>query len=100
MLACLFAVPAAAQEPRLEWDAAGRSAIADQVRDARSRGIDASAWLPSTHDTDALAQYAIDHGASVLVLPADLDGLDDVRSKAAALGIRPEVVGATSSDAP
>lgn len=73
-------------------DAAGRSAIAEQVRDARSRGIDASAWLPSTHDAEALAQYAIDHGATDVFLSADLDALASVESTLRERGINAHVI--------
>ena len=73
-------------------EAAGRSAIADQVRQAGSRGIEVSAWLPSTHEAEALAQYAVDHGVKVLYLPADVAELADLGSKVAPLGIRVDVV--------
>lgn len=72
-------------------EAAGRSAIAEQVRDAQRRGIDASAWLPSTHDAEALAQYAVDHAVTEVVLPADLDGRPALEEALAARGIRTRI---------
>jgi hypothetical protein len=79
-------------------DAAGRSAIADQVRGAISRGVDASAWLPSTHDAEALAQYAIDHGATEVFLAADLDDLESVASTLEERGLRTRVIGSNGRD--
>jgi hypothetical protein len=79
-------------------DAAGRSAIAEQVRGAQRQGIDASAWLPSTHDAEALAQYAIDHGATEVFVAADLDGLASVESALTERGIRTRVIGANGQD--
>ena len=55
--------------------AAGRSTIASQVTDARSDGLTVTAWLPSTHDPQALALYAQDHGATTVVVPSDIPGL-------------------------
>jgi hypothetical protein len=79
-------------------DAAGRSALADQVREVRSRGVEASAWLPSTHDAEALAQYAIDHEATDVFLPADLDGPGSVESTLGERGIRATVIGGNDRD--
>ena len=63
-------VPSELDEAALQ--AAGRGAIADQVAEARSKGIDAAAWLPSTPGAEALAEYAREHGATTIVLPEDL----------------------------
>jgi hypothetical protein len=60
-------------EPALE--AAGRHAIAEQVGVAREAGVGTTAWLPSTHDPADLRDYARDHRAITIVVPADL--LDD-----------------------
>jgi hypothetical protein len=79
-------------------DAAGRSALAEQVRGAQRQGIDASAWLPSTHDADALAQYAIDHRVTEVFLSADLDGLASVESTLTERGIRTRVIGGNVRD--
>jgi hypothetical protein len=63
-------VPSELDEAALQ--AAGRSAIADQVAQARAKGIDAAAWLPSKPGGEALAEYAQQHGATTIVLPEDL----------------------------
>jgi len=54
-------------------EAAGRAAIATQVRDARRAGVEASAWLPSEPGPDAMVRYAREHGAGTIVVPDDLD---------------------------
>lgn len=64
-----------------QLDAAGRSAIAEQVRELRRDGVDAFAWLPSDHGPGALAEYANGQHADVIVVPAELrklDGMDAV----------------------
>lgn len=53
-------------------EAAGRAEIGAQVGAATQRGIDASAWLPSSNGPDALLEYAQRQGASVIVVPAEL----------------------------
>ncbi len=53
-------------------EAAGRSEIAGQVEVATRRGIEATAWLPSSNGPDALLEYAERQGASVIVIPAEL----------------------------
>src|SRR6476469_1358451 len=40
-----------------DLEAAGRRALADQVRVIRAAGIDAFGWLPPTPDPDSLVQY-------------------------------------------
>jgi hypothetical protein len=52
-----------------ELDAAGRSSIADQVREARARGLDAWGWLPSADDREALVSYATNQPAPLVVVP-------------------------------
>jgi len=64
-------VPSELDEQALE--AAGRSAIAQQVRDARRAGVDATAWLPSDPGPDAMVRWAREHGATTIVVPDDLD---------------------------
>jgi hypothetical protein len=64
-------------EPPTELDvdaleAAGREAIAGQVAEARERGVEAAAWLPSEPGADALGEFAAAHGATAVVLPEDL----------------------------
>jgi hypothetical protein len=57
-----------------ELEAAGRESIARQVRDARSRGLDAWGWLPSDSGTEALLEYAgRQPGVRVLVPDGDPD---------------------------
>lgn len=89
-------VPERLDVPALE--AAGRSEIAAQVESATRRGIDATAWLPSSNGPDALLEYAQRQGASVIVIPEELhakggleritegttDPADAVRDKAGA----------------
>jgi hypothetical protein len=55
-----------------ELDTAGRGAVADQVRQLRSMGVDAWAWLPTSKDAADLAAYAERQGASVVLVPPDL----------------------------
>jgi hypothetical protein len=73
-------------------DAAGRSSIADQVRRAEGRGIVASAWLPSTHDVDALAAYATDQGAGAVLIPSELQELRELESAFSSRDVRVQVV--------
>jgi hypothetical protein len=57
-----------------ELEAAGRKPIAEQVTEARDRGIDAWGWLPSDNGRDALVEYAGRMpGARVLVPEGDPD---------------------------
>lgn len=51
----------------------GRHEFAMQVQNARERGIDAWGWLPDRFGGDALAQYALQQDANLVMLPADLD---------------------------
>ncbi len=53
-----------------DLEAAGRAEIAAQVEAATRRGIDATAWLPSSNGPDALLEYAERQGATVIVIPA------------------------------
>jgi hypothetical protein len=55
-----------------ELDTAGRGAVAEQVRQMRSMGVDAWAWLPTTKNATDLAEYAQRQGASVVLVPPDL----------------------------
>ncbi len=64
---------------RLEPDdleAAGRGGLAGQVREARSEGVQAYGWLPSSADADALATYAQEVGADLILMPAELEDPD------------------------
>jgi hypothetical protein len=62
-----------------ELDAAGRSAIAEQVRLARADGLDAWGWLPAADDRQTLAAYALRQPRPLIVVPeteTDLAALD------------------------
>jgi hypothetical protein len=55
-----------------ELEAAGRTPIAEQVREARARGIDAWGWLPNEADREELIAYAARQpGAHVMVPDGD-----------------------------
>ena len=56
-----------------ELDTAGRSAIAEQVRSMRTVGVDAWGWLPTTKDARDLAAYAERQGASLVLVPPELE---------------------------
>jgi nucleotide-binding universal stress UspA family protein len=51
----------------------GREPFARKVAAAREAGADAWGWLASDHGTDAMVQYARDHHADLILLPADLE---------------------------
>lgn len=59
-----------------DLDAAGRGALADEVRNARAEGVEAYGWLPSGSDARDLAVYAEEIGAERILVPADLDDPD------------------------
>jgi hypothetical protein len=54
-------------------ETAGRSSVAAQVRSLRSVGVDAWGWLPTSRDAADLAAYAERQGASVVLVPPDLE---------------------------
>ena len=51
----------------------GREELARKVAAARAEGVDAWGALPRKHGMDELVDYARDHAADLLLLPADLD---------------------------
>src|SRR5512132_2904087 len=51
----------------------GREPFARKVAAAREAGVDAWGWLASDHGTEAMVAYARDHGADLILLPADLE---------------------------
>jgi hypothetical protein len=51
----------------------GRHELALQVQAARQRGVDAYGWLPDKQGGDALAAYAAQQQADLVLLPAELD---------------------------
>lgn len=67
-----------------DLERAGRRPIAEQVRRARSAGIEAFGWLPARKGADALAEYADRQQADLIMLPADMEepGLFDRLRKA------------------
>jgi hypothetical protein len=70
-----------------ELETAGRAAIAEQVRALRALGVDAWAWLPTSHDARDLAAYAERQGATLVLVPRDLEQpglLDRVSGQAGA----------------
>jgi hypothetical protein len=56
-----------------ELEAQGRKPLADQVRSLRDVGVDAWAWLPTSPDAQALARYAEQQGADVILVPKDAE---------------------------
>ena len=52
-----------------ELEAAGRAAIATQVREARARGVDAWGWLPNDADREQLIAYASRQPGAHLMVP-------------------------------
>jgi hypothetical protein len=62
-----------------ELEAAGRAPIAEQVRAARAKGIDAWGWLPKDKSRDELVAYAARQPGAHLVVPDDGElALDDM----------------------
>lgn len=55
-----------------ELEGAGRNTLAEQVLDARARGIDSFGWLASTRGASDFLAYAEAQGADLLVVPEDL----------------------------
>jgi hypothetical protein len=67
-----------------ELEAQGRKPLADQVRDLRSVGVDAWAWLPTSKGAEDLTAYAERQGADVILVPPDFEQpglLDAVRGR-------------------
>jgi nucleotide-binding universal stress UspA family protein len=62
-----------------QLEKAGREEVRDHVIHARDRGIDAWGWLPSKRDAKALGEYAQQHGATLVIIPKQLEksGLGD-----------------------
>lgn len=59
-----------------ELEAAGRAPIAEQVRVARGKGIDAWGWLPNDPGRDDLMAYAARQPGAHLVVPGGDGDLD------------------------
>ena len=66
-----------------DLDAAGQSALADQVRVVRAAGVSAFGWLPPKADGPALAEYATDqHAEQVIVSSEDAELVEALRATA------------------
>jgi hypothetical protein len=64
-----------------DLEAAGQGTLADQVRVVRAAGVNAFGWLPDKSDATALAEYAADQAADlVLVSEADTDLIEALRA--------------------
>lgn len=59
-----------------QLEVAGRGAIGRQVAELQRAGVPAAGWLPRRQGAAALGMYALEHGAAVLIVPSDLDGLE------------------------
>ena len=59
-----------------ELEAAGRAPIAEQVREARGKGIDAWGWLPSDPGREGLIAYAARQPGAHILVPQGEDDLD------------------------
>lgn len=73
-----------------ELDKAGRARIASQVREFRAHGVVAAGWLPGDKGADVLMSFAMENGASVLVIPEDLPGVDKLLPPGEGDGGRPD----------
>jgi hypothetical protein len=72
-----------------ELEAAGRAAIAAQVREARATGVDAWGWLPNNAEREELLAYASRQPGAHLMVPKgdedlSLEDLPDAEVVAAA----------------
>jgi len=64
-----------------DLEAAGQGTLADQVRVVRAAGVSAFGWLPTSADAKALAEYAADQSADlVLVSTEDGDLIEALRA--------------------
>jgi hypothetical protein len=64
-----------------DLEAAGQGSLADQVRVVRAAGVNAFGWLPDKSDAKALAEYAADQAADlVLVSAEDTDLIEGLRT--------------------
>jgi len=61
-----------------DLEAAGREPLIRQLREAEARGIQATAWLPSSPGPEALAAYARDHQATTIVVARELHASGDL----------------------
>jgi hypothetical protein len=67
-----------------DLERAGRPEVMKQLQTALSMGIDAYAWLPGEVGGDALAEYADQQNADLIMLPEEMDDpslFDRIRNK-------------------
>jgi hypothetical protein len=65
-----------------DLEAAGQARLADRVRALRAAGIEAMGWLPPDAGAAALADYAADQGAELVLLSTeDVDLVAELESK-------------------
>ena len=55
-----------------DLEAAGREPLVRQLREAEAKGIQTTAWLPSSPGPEALATYAREHQATTIVVAQEL----------------------------
>lgn len=64
-----------------DLEAAGQGPLADQVRVVRAAGVNAFGWLPDKSDARALAEYAAEQAADlVLVSASDTELIEALRA--------------------
>jgi nucleotide-binding universal stress UspA family protein len=56
-----------------QLEKAGREELRDRVRHARDRGVEAWGWLPQKRDAQALAEYAGEQDATLVIIPKQLE---------------------------
>lgn len=63
-----------------DLEALGRSDVRAQVIESRGLDVRAFAWLPKDHGAGALAQYAVEQGAHLIIVPDELESIDELSS--------------------
>lgn len=56
-----------------DLERAGRHEIAQQVREARDRGILAFGWLPEKKGAEGIADYADEREADLIIMPREME---------------------------
>lgn len=54
-----------------DLERSGRHQIAEQVRAAQAAGVRTRGWLPQQKGADALAEYAEEQGATLIMMPSE-----------------------------
>jgi len=80
-----------------DLEAAGREPLIRQLREAEGKGIETTAWLPSSPGPEALATYAREHGATTIVVAAELHASGELERLVSAAS---DPVDALRQDAP